>query len=226
MIPATVVNGINTDQEFMSLLQHPSSNMLKRLLSGINWNRKRKSNIAEAKKKISATLESNYQGFSRKKLETEETLLFGMIIGLVEQLFKTHFRDYTFLKQARVVQFVIDVLLPHITHISLAPSLTRLLPTRSQADQDELTELITLLSELHLTHALDTWEFIEEPFKNFTVKSMRNHINHMSNPSTSQPIRWNKFLPTKVNILVWRIMNKRVPTRVNLDKRGIDLDSV
>ncbi|GKD73279.1 RNA-directed DNA polymerase, eukaryota, reverse transcriptase zinc-binding domain protein [Tanacetum coccineum] len=48
----------------------------------------------------------------------------------------------------------------------------------------------------------------------------------MSNPSTSQPIRWNKFLPAKVNILVWRIMNKRVPTRVNLDKRGIDLDSV
>ncbi|GJY89742.1 RNA-directed DNA polymerase, eukaryota, reverse transcriptase zinc-binding domain protein [Tanacetum coccineum] len=48
----------------------------------------------------------------------------------------------------------------------------------------------------------------------------------MSNPSTFQPFRWNKFLPAKVNILVWRIMNKRVPTRVNLDKRGIDLDYV
>ncbi|GKE49671.1 RNA-directed DNA polymerase, eukaryota, reverse transcriptase zinc-binding domain protein [Tanacetum coccineum] len=56
-------------------------------------------------------------------------------------------------------------------------------------------------------------------------KSMRNHINHVSNPSTSLPI-WNKFLPAKVNILLWRIMNKRVPTRVHLDKRGIDLDSV
>ncbi|GJW14260.1 reverse transcriptase domain-containing protein [Tanacetum coccineum] len=99
-------------------------------------------------------------------------------------------------------------------------------PTRSQTDQDELTELTTLLSELHLTDALDTWEFIEDPSRNFTVKSMRNHINHMSNPSTSQPIRWNKFLPAKVNILVWRIMNKRVPTRVNLDKRGIDRDFV
>ncbi|GJV73513.1 RNA-directed DNA polymerase, eukaryota, reverse transcriptase zinc-binding domain protein [Tanacetum coccineum] len=48
----------------------------------------------------------------------------------------------------------------------------------------------------------------------------------MSNPSTSQPIRWNKFLPVKVNILMWRIMNKRVPTRVSLDKRGVDLDYV
>nr|GEU39006.1 RNA-directed DNA polymerase, eukaryota, reverse transcriptase zinc-binding domain protein [Tanacetum cinerariifolium] len=99
-------------------------------------------------------------------------------------------------------------------------------PPRSQADQNELTELTNLLSDLHLTGAPDTWEFIEGSSRNFTLKSMRNHINHKSNPSTSQPIRWNKFLPAKVNILVWHIMNKRVPTQVNLDKIGIDLDFV
>ncbi|GJY72047.1 RNA-directed DNA polymerase, eukaryota, reverse transcriptase zinc-binding domain protein [Tanacetum coccineum] len=99
-------------------------------------------------------------------------------------------------------------------------------PPRSQADQNELAELTNLLSDLHLTNTPDTWEFIEDSSRNFTVKSMRNHINHMSNPSTFQPIRWNKFLSAKVNILVWRIMNKRVPTWINLDKRGIDRDSV
>ena len=40
------------------------------------------------------------------------------------------------------------------------------------------------------------------------------------------PSRWNKLIPIKVNIASWRFENRRVPTRVNLDHRGIDLDSV
>ncbi|GJW90055.1 RNA-directed DNA polymerase, eukaryota, reverse transcriptase zinc-binding domain protein [Tanacetum coccineum] len=33
------------------------------------------------------------------------------------------------------------------------------------------------------------------------------------------------MLPSKVNILLWRVMNRRIPTRINLDMRGIDLDT-
>nr|GEX07865.1 hypothetical protein [Tanacetum cinerariifolium] len=40
------------------------------------------------------------------------------------------------------------------------------------------------------------------------------------------PIRWNKGLPFKVNILTWRVSNRRMPTRVNIDRRGIDIDSI
>ncbi|GJY83743.1 reverse transcriptase domain-containing protein [Tanacetum coccineum] len=60
----------------------------------------------------------------------------------------------------------------------------------------------------------------------YSVKSMRNHITSMSNHIDSHPTRWNKLLPIKVNILTWRVMNRRIPTRTNLDRRGIDLDSV
>ncbi|GJR89114.1 ankyrin repeat-containing protein [Tanacetum coccineum] len=51
-------------------------------------------------------------------------------------------------------------------------------------------------------------------------------ISNTSVDPTFQQTRWNKLLPSKVNILAWRIANKRLPTRANLDKCGIDLESV
>nr|GFA01290.1 RNA-directed DNA polymerase, eukaryota, reverse transcriptase zinc-binding domain protein [Tanacetum cinerariifolium] len=61
--------------------------------------------------------------------------------------------------------------------------------------------------------------------KVFSVKSMRNHIIIMSNHIDSHPTRLNQVATIKVNILTWRVMNKRIPTRTNLDRREIDLDS-
>ncbi|GJW56285.1 RNA-directed DNA polymerase, eukaryota, reverse transcriptase zinc-binding domain protein [Tanacetum coccineum] len=37
---------------------------------------------------------------------------------------------------------------------------------------------------------------------------------------------WNKLVTKKVNIFVWRALKKRLPVREELDKRGIDLDTV
>ncbi|GJZ83688.1 RNA-directed DNA polymerase, eukaryota, reverse transcriptase zinc-binding domain protein [Tanacetum coccineum] len=39
-------------------------------------------------------------------------------------------------------------------------------------------------------------------------------------------LRWNNLVPGKINILAWRIRNYRLPTRANIDKRGIDLPSI
>ncbi|GKD79087.1 RNA-directed DNA polymerase, eukaryota, reverse transcriptase zinc-binding domain protein [Tanacetum coccineum] len=37
--------------------------------------------------------------------------------------------------------------------------------------------------------------------------------------------RWNKSLPIKINVHTWRLYLDRLPTRCNLDSRGIDLHS-
>nr|GEX70563.1 reverse transcriptase domain, reverse transcriptase zinc-binding domain protein [Tanacetum cinerariifolium] len=42
-------------------------------------------------------------------------------------------------------------------------------------------------------------------------------------PSDEEKIRWNRYLPIKVNILSWRLHLNRLPTRCNLDHYGIDL---
>nr|GEU94892.1 RNA-directed DNA polymerase, eukaryota [Tanacetum cinerariifolium] len=38
--------------------------------------------------------------------------------------------------------------------------------------------------------------------------------------------RWNRLVPAKVNVFFWRLNLNRIPTRVNLDRRGIDIGSV
>ncbi|GJS02581.1 RNA-directed DNA polymerase, eukaryota, reverse transcriptase zinc-binding domain protein [Tanacetum coccineum] len=55
---------------------------------------------------------------------------------------------------------------------------------------------------------------------------MRYLLTNSSSQSQSSPTRWNKLVPIKVNIAMWRSENRRLPTRVNLDNRGIDLDSI
>ncbi|GJT81181.1 RNA-directed DNA polymerase, eukaryota [Tanacetum coccineum] len=39
------------------------------------------------------------------------------------------------------------------------------------------------------------------------------------------PTRWVKFIPIKVNVFSWRARRDRLPTRVNLSRRGVLLDS-
>lgn len=53
-----------------------------------------------------------------------------------------------------------------------------------------------------------------------------NHIALSTSFLPSQPTHQNKMLSSKVNILFWRVMNRRIPTIINLDWRGIDIDNV
>nr|GEX85103.1 reverse transcriptase domain, reverse transcriptase zinc-binding domain protein [Tanacetum cinerariifolium] len=44
--------------------------------------------------------------------------------------------------------------------------------------------------------------------------------------SVGQETLWNKLVPKKANIFIWRMLKGRLPVRGELDRRGIDLDSV
>nr|GEX75577.1 RNA-directed DNA polymerase, eukaryota, reverse transcriptase zinc-binding domain protein [Tanacetum cinerariifolium] len=38
--------------------------------------------------------------------------------------------------------------------------------------------------------------------------------------------RWNRLVPAKLNVFFWKLYLNRIPTRVNLDRRGIDIGSI
>ncbi|GJX55724.1 RNA-directed DNA polymerase, eukaryota, reverse transcriptase zinc-binding domain protein [Tanacetum coccineum] len=97
---------------------------------------------------------------------------------------------------------------------------------RTPADFSELIELESLISNLQTTSDHDKWECLIDPSRKFTVKGMRNAISNTLRPSNPSPTRWNKLVPIKVNIAAWRIEIRSIPTKVNLDLRGIDLHSV
>ncbi|GKD50188.1 RNA-directed DNA polymerase, eukaryota [Tanacetum coccineum] len=60
----------------------------------------------------------------------------------------------------------------------------------------------------------------------FSVAVTCLHIDLSILPSSTIVTRWNKGLPRKVNFFIWRLHLDRLPTRLNLSKRGLEIDSI
>ncbi|PWA66455.1 reverse transcriptase domain, Reverse transcriptase zinc-binding domain protein [Artemisia annua] len=97
---------------------------------------------------------------------------------------------------------------------------------RYEEEIQELETLNNLVSQLHLSNSRDSWEFTACASRKFSVKAFRNIYTSSTTTMAQHQTRWNKYIPIKININTWRVANERLPTRVNLDKRGIDLHSV
>ncbi|GJX31581.1 RNA-directed DNA polymerase, eukaryota, reverse transcriptase zinc-binding domain protein [Tanacetum coccineum] len=59
----------------------------------------------------------------------------------------------------------------------------------------------------------------------FSVKEVRNVIDELYLPSQSESTRWVKVVPIKINIFAWRARRDCLPTRSNLIRRGVSLES-
>nr|GEZ45480.1 probable serine/threonine-protein kinase WNK9 [Tanacetum cinerariifolium] len=57
----------------------------------------------------------------------------------------------------------------------------------------------------------------------FSVKTSRRIIDAKLLPSLVLSTSWDKILPRKVNIFIWRLSLDRLPHRLNLSSRGIDI---
>ncbi|XP_071694498.1 uncharacterized protein [Rutidosis leptorrhynchoides] len=95
----------------------------------------------------------------------------------------------------------------------------------------ELTELSNLLRSISFDlNSQESWRWSLAPNGIFTVKKLYQQLDKeilgyavVNHPQES--LR-NNLVPKKIEIFVWRALKKRLPVRVELDKRGIDLHSV
>ncbi|GJX16952.1 RNA-directed DNA polymerase, eukaryota, reverse transcriptase zinc-binding domain protein [Tanacetum coccineum] len=53
-----------------------------------------------------------------------------------------------------------------------------------------------------------------------------SYIDEHNLLGSSMSTRWSRFIPIKVNVLVWRLCLDKLPTLMNLDKKGIDVPSL
>ncbi|XP_076946025.1 uncharacterized protein LOC143617312 [Bidens hawaiensis] len=81
------------------------------------------------------------------------------------------------------------------------------------------------LGHVSLTDSQDRWIWSFGDMTDFTVKGVRKVIDEFILPSWARKTIWFKFLPRKVNICAWRVLLKRLPMRVNLVSKGIDIPS-
>ncbi|GJU75866.1 RNA-directed DNA polymerase, eukaryota, partial [Tanacetum coccineum] len=96
---------------------------------------------------------------------------------------------------------------------------------RGGLEQHLLADMNSMLDSVALLNSGDRWVCDLASDGNFRVKDVRNFIDDLFLPCQAVPTRWVKYIPIKVNIFAWRARQDCLPTRVNLVRRGINIES-
>nr|GEV64276.1 RNA-directed DNA polymerase, eukaryota, reverse transcriptase zinc-binding domain protein [Tanacetum cinerariifolium] len=85
--------------------------------------------------------------------------------------------------------------------------------------------LDNLLKNSTLNDSDDAWVWYSGNFS-LTVKDAHGKIDDVYLPDDGSETRWNRFVPKKVNVFIWRALRDHLPTRWNLGRRGVEIASI
>ncbi|GKG24134.1 RNA-directed DNA polymerase, eukaryota, reverse transcriptase zinc-binding domain protein, partial [Tanacetum coccineum] len=88
-----------------------------------------------------------------------------------------------------------------------------------------MAALHSFIVDVVLSDQDDSWSWAPDVSKGFSVASFRSYLDHRILEVSSTATRWNRIIPIKVNVFLWKLPLNKLPTRVNLDRRGIDVHS-
>ncbi|GKA28194.1 RNA-directed DNA polymerase, eukaryota [Tanacetum coccineum] len=97
---------------------------------------------------------------------------------------------------------------------------------RGGVEQDQFNELSALVHDVSLIPMSDRWKWDLESSGDFSVASVRKIIDDKSLSDVDSKTRWIKYVPIKVNVHAWKVKTDSLPTRFNVSRRGIDIDSI
>nr|GEY60437.1 RNA-directed DNA polymerase, eukaryota [Tanacetum cinerariifolium] len=97
---------------------------------------------------------------------------------------------------------------------------------RGGLEMDQLANLNDLIKEVYLNSNTDRWSWLLDKSGVFAMSSVRNLIDEKILPITEFQTRWNKCVSIKINVHTWKIMKNLLPTRFNISRRGILIDSI
>ncbi|GJS34382.1 RNA-directed DNA polymerase, eukaryota [Tanacetum coccineum] len=95
---------------------------------------------------------------------------------------------------------------------------------REGVEREQWNDLNSL-SSVTLSSSKDRWICDLNGEGVFRVKEIRIILDDIFLPSDFNATRWVKYIPIKVNVFAWRARLDRLPTRCNLIRRGVVLDS-
>nr|GEU72270.1 RNA-directed DNA polymerase, eukaryota, reverse transcriptase zinc-binding domain protein [Tanacetum cinerariifolium] len=97
---------------------------------------------------------------------------------------------------------------------------------RGGIEAAQLSSLQDRIKDVVLSDCCDTWSWSPDSSKGFTVASVRHMIDARFLDVSPTATRWIRDIPIKVNIFLWRLSLNKLPSRMNLDKKCIDVDSI
>ncbi|GJU17262.1 RNA-directed DNA polymerase, eukaryota [Tanacetum coccineum] len=107
-------------------------------------------------------------------------------------------------------------MLYYVDH-SLRPSV------RGGAEAHQLDQLQGLIGSVILANSLDRWYWDLNGSGSFCVKDVRNLLDEFFLPKDVNATRWIKYIPIKINVFAWKVYLDRLPTKLNLIRRGIQV---
>ena len=107
---------------------------------------------------------------------------------------------------------------------SLCASFRR--PIRDGVERQQWLDFLHVIDSVNLSSSPDRWSCDLNGEGTFRVKDIRLILDDIYLPSLNVETRWVRFVPIKVNVFAWRARLDRLPTRLNLSKRGILTNSI
>ncbi|GJT75071.1 RNA-directed DNA polymerase, eukaryota [Tanacetum coccineum] len=96
---------------------------------------------------------------------------------------------------------------------------------RDGVERQQWDDLQSLMQSVFLSSSGDRWICDFSGDGKFRVKEVHNFIDDLFLLSHPEVTRWVKCIPKKINIFVWRARRDCLPTRQNLIRRGVVLES-
>ncbi|GJZ73395.1 RNA-directed DNA polymerase, eukaryota, partial [Tanacetum coccineum] len=109
-------------------------------------------------------------------------------------------------------------------HGSLSDSFRR--TVRGGVESSQLEALRGLIEGIELSSANDRWIWDLNNEGIYRVSDARSLLDDFFLPKSSIATRWVKYVPIKVNVFRWKLHLDRLPTRANLGRRGVQIDSL
>nr|GEU52621.1 RNA-directed DNA polymerase, eukaryota [Tanacetum cinerariifolium] len=111
-----------------------------------------------------------------------------------------------------------------LSHDNLRHSLRR--QPRGGAEQAQLDLIQEKIEGVILNRAKDRWTWNLDGAGEFSVASVRRTIDDYFYTLDNTKTIWVKKVPIKINIHAWKVKNDCFPTRFNMSRRGIELESI
>ncbi|GKE09760.1 RNA-directed DNA polymerase, eukaryota [Tanacetum coccineum] len=92
---------------------------------------------------------------------------------------------------------------------------------RGGIESSQLSQISELLGTQILSSIEDRWRWDLNGDGNFHVKDVRSKLDDSLLPKADTPTRWITTIPIKLNIFAWKVSLNRLPTRLNLVRRGV-----
>ncbi|GKE41837.1 RNA-directed DNA polymerase, eukaryota, partial [Tanacetum coccineum] len=94
------------------------------------------------------------------------------------------------------------------------------------AEMMQFLDLKANIDGVQLPSMQDRWIWSLVGSGDFSVASAKKYIDDHLLLSSPSRTRWVKAVPIKINIMAWKVRFDFLPTRLNLSRRGLKLQSV